>query len=270
MNIIKGLKEILLIIFIISFASVGGAIGKDLYRMYLSKKSKISEDEQVRLIKLGVENNNKNLPQMISNEIQLESEEYIPDFTILYNYKLVKISKSDIDIEMLNKYWVLHTINYACDDKGVQRNFKLGISHIYVYKSKEGQEIFRVGINKDICRAENVEQRNSMMAEYINRKKTNDMPPQIQKVQNEPKRLNQVNSKENIEEMDFLKDKKYEQVAEEIDEYGLYEISKRHSFKKWLSNQPNYVRESYELNYKNQNTVELIKIVKEYQRDGGY
>ncbi|MFY7788388.1 MAG: hypothetical protein ACOVQA_11000, partial [Thermoflexibacteraceae bacterium] len=92
---------------------------------------------------------NKSCPIMVDQETRLDNTVALPNNSFQYNYTLVNMVKSDVNIEALREYLqpiITNNIKTSPDMKLYREN---KVIMLYQYKDKNGEFIFKLTLTPD-------------------------------------------------------------------------------------------------------------------------
>jgi len=147
----KTLKKVLVITSILLIIFVVKAFVKT------AVKSSVDDSNQVENYDGAIEKKmsdtfqqmNSELPMMIDNETRLDLTTNVGK-QAYYQYTLVNLLYGDFDHTTLyNK--AKENVTEACSDRNMIISLKAGVQYNFIYRDKDGTQIFIVQLNKDTC-----------------------------------------------------------------------------------------------------------------------
>ncbi len=74
-----------------------------------------------------------------------------PGMRMTYHYTLTSLSSKEINRQTLTGQMKPALITMTCNNKQFKPSLQCGAAYIYSYKSKDGKDIARIGVNRDDC-----------------------------------------------------------------------------------------------------------------------
>lgn len=93
---------------------------------------------------------NKNCPKLIDENSRLDSVHLLPGKVLQYNYTLVKLNKSVVNMDTVKKYMVLKIIKNAKinPELKIYRNNQATLN--YIFNDKDGEYVLDVSVTPDM------------------------------------------------------------------------------------------------------------------------
>ena len=128
------------------FGKEGAKIAVDNY-----KSTKISEKTKM-MMEVSSELN-KALPIMIDKDTQAFSTSIVNGDTLQYHYKVVKLSKEEVDVPFLISEATRNHTNFVCSSPDMKFLIKNNISVNYAYYGKNNKHITTIHVDSSQCKS---------------------------------------------------------------------------------------------------------------------
>jgi hypothetical protein len=92
---------------------------------------------------------NEVCPMMVDADTRLDNAVALPPNSLQYNYTLVNLVKSDINIEEFRTYMLPQLINITKTNPDMSAFRKNRVTMIYVYKDKQGEHVTKFAISPE-------------------------------------------------------------------------------------------------------------------------
>jgi len=93
---------------------------------------------------------NKSCPMMVDKETRLDNAVALPDNVFQYNYTLVNMAKSDLDLVQLEEYMRPNLINTVKTNPDMKVNREHRTTFGYYYKDKNGEFLIKILVTPDL------------------------------------------------------------------------------------------------------------------------
>ena len=103
-----------------------------------------------KILRKTSENFNKQLPMILDSDTRIDSTIAYKN-EIKYLYTLYTLHSSELDSELLRKTYEPNLINGVCSSENSSKLLKRGGKFIFIYRSKDGKEVLRMGVDRSKC-----------------------------------------------------------------------------------------------------------------------
>ena len=93
---------------------------------------------------------NKTCPIMVDKDTQLDNAVAMPDNVFQYNYTLVNLEKSQVNIDTVKKYIEPGLINSVKTNPDLKNYRDNKVTMAYSYKDKNGVFILKISVTPDL------------------------------------------------------------------------------------------------------------------------
>lgn len=128
---------------------VGGLFGGDFGSM-MGKSMGQSESIEAS-IKKTVDAINAKGPQMLDESTRMDFVTFGPPRTVTYHHTMVNFYLKDVNRAVFDGEFTNNTRAKVCANQGIKQMFLNNVSFVYEYKTKDGQRIGPVLVNRSHC-----------------------------------------------------------------------------------------------------------------------
>ena len=93
---------------------------------------------------------NKTCPIMVDRDTRLDNAVALPDNIFQYNYTLVNLDKSEVNIDTVKKYFEPGLINNVKTNPDLKAYRDNKVTMAYYYKDKNGEFVLKISVTPDL------------------------------------------------------------------------------------------------------------------------
>lgn len=125
-------------------AIVVGTIVTVLIQQFFFKTPTLDE-----AMKKAAKDLNKTCPQMVDQYSRLDSTFVMPGHKFQYNYTLVNLEKSEVNLDTVKKYIEPGIINNVKTNPGLKKLREKKVTFNYCYRDKKGEFVLNIEVTPD-------------------------------------------------------------------------------------------------------------------------